>query len=204
MNNTGDCGCRPEETVPPIRKGDKFLCVKELKYYTIGKTYISEIDNCITDDEGYKDHLWDERPFDLLRWTDCFKKVEDKDFFQSIAEEYGTNFVQDASRPMPKGADCILSEDEVSYDTEYLIIKECNDIKNLLLEKNRKYGDSAITRGVLFDISPVVAIKARLNDKFARLKNDNKDEDEDIIKDILGYLILLRIAIAKEKNENKL
>jgi hypothetical protein len=79
-------------------------------------------------------------------------------------------------------------------DTEYLICKECDDIKETLLAKNRKYGNSAISRGVVFDIDPVTAIKARLNDKISRWKNDNKDEDEDISKDILGYIILLRIA----------
>lgn len=79
------------------------------------------------------------------------------------------------------------------------IIKACDEVRNLLLEKNRRYGDSALNSGIVFDLSPVIAIKARINDKLARLKNDNKDEDEDIIKDLLGYLILLKIAIEDAK-----
>lgn len=76
---------------------------------------------------------------------------------------------------------------------------ECNEVMELLLEKNRKYGDSATSAGIAFNISPVIAIKARINDKLARLRNDNKDEDDDITKDLLGYLILLRIAIKNER-----
>lgn len=88
---------------------------------------------------------------------------------------------------------------EQSKSTADLIIEECEDIKNTLLEKNRKYGDSATRRGDVFGLPPVVAIKARIEDKLNRLKNDNNDEDEDITKDLLGYFILLRIAIKQEK-----
>jgi hypothetical protein len=81
--------------------------------------------------------------------------------------------------------------------TEDLIIRECDAIKELLIEKNRKYGDSAISNGIVFDIPATTAIKARINDKLSRLRNDSKDEDEDIIQDLLGYFILLRIAQKK-------
>lgn len=92
----------------------------------------------------------------------------------------------------PSSANCYVS-------TSYKISLECDSLKEMLLEKNRKYGDSALSTGSAFDISPVLAIKARINDKISRLKNDNKDEDEDIIKDLLGYFILLRIAIKDNK-----
>lgn len=73
----------------------------------------------------------------------------------------------------------------------------CDKLKHMLQEKNRKYGDSALSSGIAFDIPATTAIKARINDKLARLKNDNKDEDEDIIEDLLGYFILLKIANGK-------
>jgi hypothetical protein len=81
------------------------------------------------------------------------------------------------------------------------IIEECENIKNLLLEKNRKYGDSATRKGMVFNLQASTAIKDRINDKLSRLRNDNKDEDEDIILDLLGYFILLRIALKKEQSE---
>jgi hypothetical protein len=83
--------------------------------------------------------------------------------------------------------------------TEDKIIEECDGLKAVLLEKNRKYGDTACRPGYPFPLPASSAIKARINDKIGRLAQDNKDEDEDITHDLLGYLILLRIA---QKNEN--
>ena len=80
-------------------------------------------------------------------------------------------------------------------DTQELIIQECEALKVLLLEKNRKYGDSAINPTRLFSkASPVEQINVRLDDKISRIKSSQSDEDEDVELDILGYLILKRVA----------
>lgn len=68
-------------------------------------------------------------------------------------------------------------------------------IRSLLIEKNRKYGDSALTPSRIFSNSDAVEqIKVRIDDKLTRLKNQQGDEDEDVAKDLLGYLIILQIA----------
>ena len=47
-----------------IKKGDKFRCIKTLIYdnsdlwYQKGKIYTSEMDGCITDEDGDIDHEW--------------------------------------------------------------------------------------------------------------------------------------------------
>ena len=49
-----------------IKKGDKFKCIKDVIMdddpksiaYTSGRTYISEEDNCITDNDGSPNHSW--------------------------------------------------------------------------------------------------------------------------------------------------
>lgn len=49
-----------------IKKGDKFECIKDVMMdnnpkdiaYTSGKIYISELDECITDDQNKVDHYW--------------------------------------------------------------------------------------------------------------------------------------------------
>ena len=47
-----------------IKKGDKFRCIKTLRvaysylWYQKGNIYISEMDGCITDEEGDIDHEW--------------------------------------------------------------------------------------------------------------------------------------------------
>lgn len=76
---------------------------------------------------------------------------------------------------------------------EYQLKKELDEIESMLKYKNKKYGNSIFTDGILFQIDPEVGIKARINDKLARWKNQNSDEDEDVLRDLIGYLIQLRI-----------
>ena len=87
----------------------------------------------------------------------------------------------------------VMSEFEVSL---YPIV---NNITKMLIEKNRKYGNSALEPQRIFSkASAVEQIKVRIDDKLSRMKNQQNDEDEDVISDLIGYLILLKIA--KEGN----
>ena len=60
-----------------IKKGDKFLCLKdyvmddERTAYTDGKTYTSEHDNMITDDSGDDEH----RMYGQVDFFDYFKPI---------------------------------------------------------------------------------------------------------------------------------
>ncbi len=74
----------------------------------------------------------------------------------------------------------------------HLVLVEVND---MLEKKNRKYGDSALNPKRIFSrASAVEQIKVRLDDKLSRLAAEQADEDEDVLMDLLGYLVLLRIA----------
>ena len=88
-------------------------------------------------------------------------------------------------------------------NTAELITKKVKEIETLLLEKNRKYGDSALNPCRIFSKADAVEqIKVRIDDKLKRLQNEQNDEDEDVVKDLVGYLVLLMIAKeAKEANE---
>lgn len=79
--------------------------------------------------------------------------------------------------------------------SQYDIIQVCDDIKSLLLDKNEKYGDSALnpTR-IMSKCDAIEQIKVRIDDKLSRLAQGSVDEDEDVINDLIGYLILLKIA----------
>lgn len=84
-----------------------------------------------------------------------------------------------------------------------LISDTCDEVKDLLIEKNRKYGNSALEPVRIFSkADPVEAIKVRIDDKISRLRNEQNDEDEDVVKDLMGYLILLQVA-KKMKGETK-
>lgn len=103
-----------------------------------------------------------------------------------------------------------LTQNDIAYDgseeisirqepeltgTQQMIVDECNTIMQLLLEKNRKYGDSAVNPCRIFSrASAKEQILVRLDDKINRWLNQQDDEDEDVIFDMIGYLVLYRVA----------
>jgi len=69
------------------------------------------------------------------------------------------------------------------------------EIRDLLIAKNQKYGNSALEPfGVFSQLSAKEGLLVRIDDKLKRIKNGslNKD-DEDVINDLIGYLVLLKI-----------
>ena len=76
-------------------------------------------------------------------------------------------------------------------------IKEVlNDIENLLISKNAKYGNSALEPlGVFSKLSPKEGLLVRIDDKLKRIKNGSLDkDDEDVVNDLIGYLVVLKIS----------
>lgn len=75
-----------------------------------------------------------------------------------------------------------------------LIGAKCDALKEMLLEKNRAYGNSALDPVRIFSQTDTVEqLKVRIDDKLSRLVR-GQAAGEDIIKDLLGYLILLQVA----------
>jgi len=77
------------------------------------------------------------------------------------------------------------------------IVDECFRLAEMLIEKNIAYGDSALNPVRVFakDIDTRAQILVRLDDKLSRLSRGSA-AGEDVILDLLGYLILYRIAPA--------
>lgn len=70
------------------------------------------------------------------------------------------------------------------------------DVEEVLIEKNRKYGNSALEPSRVFSqADPVEQINVRIDDKISRIKSGQTDDTEDAELDLLGYLILKRIAL---------
>lgn len=80
------------------------------------------------------------------------------------------------------------------------LIKQISDeVTNLLLMKNAAYGDSALNPAGIFAKGDAVEnLCARIDDKLMRIKSKGiNDDTEDTVQDLIGYLILLRIAMIK-------
>lgn len=81
--------------------------------------------------------------------------------------------------------------------TEALLRRECTQIADMLAEKNRAYGDSALNPIRIFAQSDAIEqIRVRIDDKLSRIKR-GKAVGEDVVFDLIGYLVLLRIAMKK-------
>lgn len=79
-------------------------------------------------------------------------------------------------------------------ETQQAIVDECERVADMLIEKNRKYGNSALSPVRIFSrADPLEQINVRLDDKLSRIRNRQDDEDEDPEEDLLGYLILKRV-----------
>ena len=88
--------------------------------------------------------------------------------------------------------------------TQEEISAVCNDIKELLLYKNKQYGDSALNPSRIFSkASAVEQLLVRIDDKLNRIKKGAGlvGEDEDVIQDLIGYLVLLKIGLKHQQTK---
>jgi hypothetical protein len=71
-----------------------------------------------------------------------------------------------------------------------------NEIETLLISKNAKYGNSALEPlGVFSQLSAKQGLLVRIDDKLKRIKNGSLEkDDEDVVNDLIGYLVLLKIS----------
>ena len=78
------------------------------------------------------------------------------------------------------------------------IASVCDQIKDLLLKKNSKYGNSALDPVRIFSHAPAThQLLVRIDDKLSRIKRGAGlvATDEDVINDLIGYLVLLKISM---------
>lgn len=86
----------------------------------------------------------------------------------------------DGTEPFPTFADKVQAE--------------CDAIADMLIEKNAAYGNSALDPVRIFSKADIAEqIRVRIDDKISRLQRGST-AGEDTVRDLIGYLILLRIA----------
>lgn len=89
--------------------------------------------------------------------------------------------------------------DAANSPEQQAIVDKCHELKWMLVEKNRKYGNSVLSPLRVFSkADEVEQILVRIDDKLNRIKNRQNDDEEDVYMDLAGYLILLMIARDKK------
>lgn len=86
-------------------------------------------------------------------------------------------------------------------ESQKKIIEVCDSMKDLLLYKNQKYGDSALNpNNIFYKGDSTNSIKIRLDDKIGRIKNCEETRINDVA-DVIGYCTLLLVSIGAEKKD---
>lgn len=74
-----------------------------------------------------------------------------------------------------------------------------DETREMLLAKNKAYGNSALDPVRVFSTADTAEqIRVRLDDKISRIVR-GQNAGEDVATDLLGYLVILKIAEAIEK-----
>lgn len=83
----------------------------------------------------------------------------------------------------------------MSSKTQFAIAQICDEIKEMLIEKNKSYGDSALNPVRIFAKSDSVEqLHVRIDDKLSRITRGGSYVGDNDLNDLIGYLILLKIA----------
>ena len=78
---------------------------------------------------------------------------------------------------------------------ETAIAAVCDEVKDLLVRKNRAYGNSALAPLRIFSrADPVEQLNVRIDDKLSRIARGSEFAGDDTELDLIGYLILRRVA----------
>jgi len=89
--------------------------------------------------------------------------------------------------------------------TQVQIAMVCDEVKNLLIEKNSKYGDAALNPIRIFSkASTTEQLLVRIDDKLNRIQKGGGllDTDEDVVLDLIGYLTLYLVKSRRNKITN--
>jgi len=84
------------------------------------------------------------------------------------------------------------------------IAQVCDRVKELLLQKNDKYGDSALNPvRVMSKSDTTEQICVRIDDKLSRIKSGAGllATDEDVVLDLIGYFVLLKVALDRDSKD---
>lgn len=86
-------------------------------------------------------------------------------------------------------------------ESQMKIVEICDGMKDLLLYKNQKYGDSALNpNNIFYKGNSTNSIKIRLDDKIGRIKNCKETRINDVA-DVIGYCTLLLVSIGTSKDD---
>lgn len=137
----------------------------------------------------------------LEKAIDFFKHYDNNKWSYQLAESKCDDIKQICDNPdvnaLNKEPFVVTEVKNEFADRVYAIT---NGLAEMLISKNKKYGNSALEPKRIFSkASAVEQILVRIDDKLSRMSNQSDTEDEDVVEDLLGYFVLLKIAKKETK-----
>jgi hypothetical protein len=84
------------------------------------------------------------------------------------------------------------------------IYDSCHEIAHMLIKKNIAYGNSALEPVRIFSRADArEQLHVRIDDKLSRIMKGTSYVGDNDIDDLIGYLVLLKIAKAKETDRQE-
>lgn len=91
-----------------------------------------------------------------------------------------------------------MSETKKDNNFAEKVKKICSDIADLLIKKNKSYGNSALEPiNCFYKGDASTAIKVRIDDKLSRIMRGHEFQGDDTIDDLIGYLVLYKVSKMK-------
>ena len=123
------------------------------------------------------------------KFYDPFEIVKERTVNKRIKKEKKTYF------------NFYLEEKRMLTESQKKIAEICDGMKDLLLYKNQKYGDSALNpKNIFYKGDATNSIKIRLDDKIGRVRNCEETRVNDVC-DIIGYCVLLLASMDVSEHE---
>ena len=135
--------------------------------------------------------------YKTMKDNDCGCNKKKTDITLSVPEcmEFNTSYTIDGVEHSKHYYDRERNKDMRTFSNR--LDKITKEITDLLKEKNKDYGDTALNPPQIFSkLNATEAICARLDDKISRIKNKGiNDKTEDTVDDLIGYLLLLKMSM---------
>lgn len=110
--------------------------------------------------------------------------------------------VDEEQKSLEETATRVFGEPQTVHDItpfEQSVRYHTNKIADLLIAKNKAYGDSALNPVRIFSkASRIEQLNVRIDDKISRIQRGTDFGDEDTVRDLIGYLVLRLIAEESE------
>lgn len=124
----------------------------------------------------------------------AFKRIQELENVSKAFDRYTPEIKKSETPVMATFIQDMLAQSDLDAPSAFDILAVCMEMAIFLMGKNKAYGDSALDPvRIISSADPAEQLRVRMDDKLSRLMRGHAD-GEDILKDLVGYWVLMRVA----------